>query len=632
MPSPVRTAKRQRLDNSWVGISKEAVAGGTGMHQSASLIALVEEFAGVQLADSEHLIETLEKIRSQIHLLECSDSRQDTGTTLVDYHKTLSICKLHGNLILYLGFLLGSFKETPIPVFRSLVFCLRDLYTNDTITITKYVAEEQCGELFILIPKLLRLTTEKFHEIIIFSEEQNVRDIMMGCFQIIRSWLKSPVILDRFLVDSTTTTLENFLLGIFVLTDKDIIGNGTAEFELNALFEGLESRFRNQSAFRRLLDVTVLAARSRPLAPCHQFLSPRLEIYYWRCRSRVPCGGGSSKSGSRIIQTDNADRAVGAMIQYCTSNNRVLARKAMQCMIESTDDTNDATCMRLMQFLLESIMKELDLCNSRRNGSRAYYKEMERNLMQRLECLGLCMKRDGMVEYFLQIEDWEKAFDVLVSVSVTQEDIIAAEKAAAVVVPILKSLFTRAKEEPLPLLFDRALAISIELVSSHSERVVGQILNLLFDVVKNAGLKRRVKSNSLLPDLISALAQLSSRNFLVEESTKGKLALTFARLVNEVKNRHFLAREMSNLSFLVRLAAGSYCEANRSRVQQISISVLVALARNPCNRRILAKEPGLLSSLIRYTRMTPEGSDVFVESSMSRNEVKERILLIADAL
>ena len=241
------------------------------------------------------------------------------------------------------------------------------------------------------------------------------------------------------------------------------------------------------------------------------------------------------------------------------------------------------------------------------------------------------MNRENVSDHFLQMEEWEKVLDVLVYISVGQKNIDAAEKAATVVIPILKSLVKTIGHPPSPL-FNRSMEIVLELIPSQSVWIVEQILDLLYNLVQDTTVNRCIRSTSVLPDLINALTLLSCKNFLVEESMKAKLAQSFALLVHELKNIHFLARDMSNLAFLVRLAGGSYCETNRGQVQQISISVLVTLAKNPCNRRILAKEPGLLSSLIRYTRMTPEGSDIFVQRNMSRKEMKDRILLIADSL
>jgi hypothetical protein len=133
------------------------------------------------------------------------------------------------------------------------------------------------------------------------------------------------------------------------------------------------------------------------------------------------------------------------------------------------------------------------------------------------------------------------------------------------------------------------------------------------------------------PDLIYALALVAPRNF-IDEERKIKLAHIFSLLIHEMKNIHFLARRKPILAFLICLANGSYCETE-SRGQEISVCMLMTMATNSCNRRMLAKEPGLISSLIRYTRTTTDESvDVPLERYISRKEMKELIFLLAKAL
>ena len=161
---------------------------------------------------------------------------------------------------------------------------------------------------------------------------------------------------------------------------------------------------------------------------------------------------------------------------------------------------------------------------------------------------------------------------------------------------------------------------------------MGSTIELLFAALQNSKTGSIVESSTLLPDLVNALGDLSSKNFFVEENLKAQLAPAFSTLIEKIRNVNFLARKASNLTFLVRLANGSYFETDQSRVQEISICTIMKLAKNPCNQRILAKEPGLLSTLIRYTRMAPENTAVMSESRISRKEMKDRILLVANAL
>jgi len=578
----VRSAKRQKLDNEYGDAFKEIGIDSTSGHrQSTSLLPLVQTFAGIQLTDSQNFIDIIGKIRSHPYLLEYNDPRQNKVTARYGHDKTLSIRILHRNLILYLGFLLASFKQTPIQVLSSLVFCLRDLYANDNVNIKKCDIEEEFEELFVLIPELMRIATNTIDELYA-SKATIMRDIVLGCYQIMKSWLKAPILLNQFLANSTTTRSENFLLSFFILIDKRIIECGNGKCEMHKVLECLRSICDDKSEFWRLLYVTILAVQSRQLS-LHVNLSPLLEIFYWRCISRVP-SGECIKSGSRI-QSDTADRAVNAMMPYSTSDDRLLSKKAMVCIVEFTEDANYNTRIQLVEFITESILKNATFGDDGA-GKEIKDDQMDGNLVQLLECFGLCINRENVSDHVLQMEEWEKVLDALVYISVGQKNIDAAEKAATVVISILKSSVLTIGHPPSPL-FNRSMEIVLELIPSQSVWIVEQILDLLYDLVQDTTVNRRIRSTSMLPDLINALALLSCKNFLVEESMKAKLAQSFALLVHEVKNIHFLARDMSNLAFLVRLAGGSYCETNRGQVQQISISVLVTLAK----KSLQSKDP-----------------------------------------
>jgi hypothetical protein len=325
-----------------------------------------------------------------------------------------------------------------------------------------------------------------------------------------------------------------------------------------------------------------------------------------------------------------ADRAVDSMMHYCTFNNHILSRQALACIGEFIQISSHDSHIRVAEFARKAILEMKPTCDGR---ATKYAREnsIDGNLLQTLDCFGFCMKKASASEFVLRMKDWEKIFDRLVLLTEDEEDMDIAEKATSVLIPTLKTLITGADHRS-SIMFRKSINILLKLISSNHAWITGETLELLFAVTENSEIRRCFDFTALSPDLVNALGLLASKNFLVEESKKSKLAQTFAVLIDEIKSVHFLVRKSPNLAFLVRLANGSYCETDQSRVQQIAICTLMKLARNPCNQRILAKEPGLLSSLIRYTRVTPEGAEIFSERSISRKEMKDGILLMANAL
>jgi len=634
MASVVRPTKRQKQDHASTEVFiKPKVSNERRCLDSTRLLPIVERFADTHLACSDDLIKIIAKIRSHRYFLESNDPRQNVTSNLNnDHDKNLSIRKLHGTLILYIGFLLGSYKQTSISkekweeLLSSFVFCLRDLYISNNGIFSKHNVEEDFNELFVLIPKiLLSISSKGFSKIYIFQVKLR-QNISMACNQIMKSWLNAPL-LKIVLSESTTKMLEFFLISLLKSEDTNTIAEINEKDDSLEFLERLRSLCDEGSESRKLLDVALLVKKSHSLSSC-DYLSPRLNIFYWRC---VSCAifSGETKI-RRNTEEEIADRAVDSMMTYNTSNNRLLSRQAMACIGEFIQISSYDSQVRLIEFASEIVLRTNPRYDERA-AQNFEGNDMDQNLIQTLDCLGFCMKNASTMDYFLQMKGWDKVFDNLIRLAIDDNDKNVTEKAAIILIPILKALVTAAQNQSC-LLFTKSTNILLKLLSLQNAWIVGKTLELLYTLLKNPDIRRRLDSSTLSPALINALAILASKNFLVEESKKEKLAQTFSILFDEIRNIHFIARKPSNLAFLVRLANASYCETDQSRVQQISICMIIKLARNPCNQRILAKQPGLLSSLIRFTRMTPEVTQVFTDRSVSRKEMKNRILLIANAL
>ena len=634
MPSLVRPTKRQKQDQVSREVStKPTVPEVIRFRDSSSLLTLVGRFAETHFTYSDELIKIIGEIRSNTYFLEYNGLLENSTSNLHDYGGHLSLRKLHGTLILYIGFILGSWKQTSKfnekweEVLSALVFCLRDLYTSNKGKLSKFSAEEELNELFVLVPKIVRNVSSKTCYSVNSSEVTVKQKINKCCFQIIKSWLNVPILLQKVLAKSTNTALENLLFSLLESKDISIIVRTNEQDESLEVLEQLRSLCNDNSGFRELLDVTLFVIESNPSSP-RDHLSPRLTVFYWRCLSCLMFRG-DTKNG-KIKCAEIADRAVDSMMHYRTSNNRMLSRQAVSCIGEFLQISSHDRHTRLIQFETNTLLERNPHCdeqiieNNEENGKDA-------TLIQTLQCLGFCMKRASSIDFFLQLRCWEKAFDNLVYLAEDDNDRNVAEKATMVLIPILKTLITPSKNDSSTL-FRKSISVLLSLLSFRHRWIVGSTVELLFTVLQNSETRRRLGSSTLSPDLVNMLGELSSKNFFVEESKKVELAQTFSILINEIKNVNFLAGTFSNLTFLVHLANGSYCKTDQRRVQEISICTIMKLARNPCNQRILAKEPGLLSSLIRYTRITPEDTEVLNERRISRREMKDRIILIANAL
>lgn len=585
--------------------------------EHASFPLLVDKFSQIQLTDIEDFLEIISKIRSHRYLLKFDNnsSKQDVRQFLDSNFddKRLVIRKLHGTLILHLGFLLGSLRKQSFDrerrheVFSSLVFCLRDLYINDHVNLLRFIDGDEFEEIFVLIPKI----SENYSVDIL--DKRYVSQVQ-ACYHIMRSWLTAPVLLKKIFTKSKIMTLENFIFSLLISTGKKCIAirNGNGEQIVHEFLEPLRLICDKNSEFQKLLDVAMLAVQSRPVSS-FGYLSHRHMIFYWRCIYRI--GWEPMITNPRL---EIADCAVDAMISYSNNMNtdRFLLSLVMTCIGEFVQEVTVETNMRVMQFVAGIILQK--------NHENA----MDENLFQILECFSSCMSRTDAAEQFLRMEEWEKIFDIFVCIATDHHDTDTAENATLLVISVLKSLLL--SNQSTSVLVIKSIKVLSVFLSLQNSRIVERSLDLLFLFSTNSKILNRVAFTSMSTDLIYALALIAPRNF-IDEERRIKLAHIFSLLIHKMKNIHFLARRAPILAFLVLLANGSYCETE-SRGQKISVFILNKLARNSCNRRMLAKEPGLISSLIRYARTATENVDVPIERNISRNEMKELILLLAKAL
>jgi hypothetical protein len=143
---------------------------------------------------------------------------------------------------------------------------------------------------------------------------------------------------------------------------------------------------------------------------------------------------------------------------------------------------------------------------------------------------------------------------------------------------------------------------------------------------------------------------LSKGEYLSVDSRE-QLVESFIRLVLETKPTHVLARDEVVMESVVQLMAGTTVilenVVHRRLYRTMTVKIVMEMTKNPCNRRILAKTPGMVSSMIRYTRTEHQqeetvavtmhdsssnnGNDTLLVA-VSREDLKRQIFILAEAL
>ena len=136
------------------------------------------------------------------------------------------------------------------------------------------------------------------------------------------------------------------------------------------------------------------------------------------------------------------------------------------------------------------------------------------------------------------------------------------------------------------------------------------------------------------PNLISALASIALRDN-TSPPIRHKVLKIFFNIIQEKDGIHVinLAREPRALEAIVESAAQHTLSESLARSRRLALSLILKLATNVSNRRILAKRVGLIPALIRYTRSRDlDQQDSDDDLLPGREELKQQILVLAKAL
>ena len=126
-------------------------------------------------------------------------------------------------------------------------------------------------------------------------------------------------------------------------------------------------------------------------------------------------------------------------------------------------------------------------------------------------------------------------------------------------------------------------------------------------------------------ELVVTMAEImsSGKVAIIEKAAVVQALLLVAK---DERYNSFAAREPKIVELLVDIASTIELE-HTSNIRQLAIDALVHLSANPCNRRVLATYPRLLSSMIHYARLI--GNSINAEG---RPGLKRHILLLAKSL
>jgi hypothetical protein len=176
-----------------------------------------------------------------------------------------------------------------------------------------------------------------------------------------------------------------------------------------------------------------------------------------------------------------------------------------------------------------------------------------------------------------------------------------------------------------------------------------QAVTLVCDWIATPSSRTRLLSGC--PEMLVSLAQVLSSH-RVQSSEILIILQAFQTVLEKEATNSYLARQprvMESVVTLTIFPSGDSSEASLAKqIRLAAMRIILCLSENPCNRRILAKHPGLLSSMIHCARQLSslersehppplvvreeEEEQQTLSSKVLCGDLKRNILLLAHAL
>ncbi len=158
------------------------------------------------------------------------------------------------------------------------------------------------------------------------------------------------------------------------------------------------------------------------------------------------------------------------------------------------------------------------------------------------------------------------------------------------------------------------------ILSCQSKDLLSRAILLACEWIDDKTLRKEILQ--IHPDLVNSLAHIITLGHVPTSETCSVLQAVSKILHSEPQNNH-LTRLPKLLDAIVTLLRSPLDE------HRMAMDLLLILSENPCNRRILAKHPGILSSMIHFVRRTTTGMP---NQNRRDGDMKKQVLLLAQAL
>jgi hypothetical protein len=615
-----RPTKRQRIDSSSAvcsqndNVSDREASAPRQCGGSPHLISLVDRLLETTHKDHQSIPLILSKLRI------CLNDSQSCSLDESSFHT------IHGALVLSLGYWWSSWKNSfrvkmnEQAVLCSLVTCLRDLYNRYT---PLRLDMRDIDETLTVVPTVIigMFSVARKKKTLLPGKCMNtLTALFCACFQVLQLLISIPVVFHQQ-QKPLQSSIKRVLLGLLMSSRYFPKQDNPGFVNVHALLANLKMVTVREPFFHRQLELASMAIETlqgKSAALPSGDVSNKDRMILWQYVAAL------SDINVCPICPSRAESALDDLTKYSIEcedeSHSILSMEISDCFGAFFQSASETFCQDVLTRIIVVLLGA---------SNREHHQTL--SCLQSIEA---CMQRTDGPYIFLQTRESGQSIDVITHIATKSTNSTMALTATTIIISILELGLVREKPFPSLLSCDKSIELAVKLLLSPSVLIAEQAICVLHNILETSRTQgQQLRDNFQLKyDCAYALALVAlSKGDHVTPSTKEKLLCSFSCIVYQMKSVHAVAREPTIVAMLVQIVGGTFDSAINREARAMSLAVLVEMSMNPCDRRILAKTPGLVSSMIRYIRAEPNGISLS-RRNISRDELKKHILLIAEAL
>lgn len=551
----------------------------------------------------------------------CEELLRSIGTrlsmrTAKNHIDQVSLRRLHGMTLLFLGFLVPSPAhqnmegDNKLEMLSLVTFCLHNIYkriAGEAMHSSVIDSEEMIEAFSLVLQTIAGLNCQ--HKLVQEKLSEKASHLKSECWELLKFLLQNSPTIEKSL-EQNRSRVEELLFSLLKSVGNE--SNETVLIQKNAdeIISFLKT-FKHTPRKLATMVMNIFGNEDAKVEILFQGYTDEDRVFLWA--SLLHC----KKKRSTLVDNISMETKYGVgvmetLVRLVSCERRNLSIKAIECMRILAEELPPKTdCTQMIEAIVAAILGP----NAAEDTVYLHHASI---------CLRSLIEREKWGEELLQSDKSQDLFSFIAESAFCSQDNCIAREAANILLTMISSN-TKIPSNQRKIELAESFAVLTALLSSEIESVVEKSMDLVRKLSLDAGVRDLFLLN---PKIFSALSKLASSEH-ASKFTRQQAIQIFSFMLEEKRHIDFLAREPKVLESLVCNSLQESGNSEKSR--RLAVSILLRLSKNVCNRKILASTPGLLPSMIKYTRELT-GQEEEHAKEVTRNEMKKHILLLASSL